>query len=671
MDIAELGFSVDTAPVKRASGDLTKMAAAARGAASDASKVDKSMAGVAAGTASAGKAAGSSSMGFRNLGMQLNQVAQQGAVTGNYMQALAIQLPDMLIGFGALGIAAGIAAGALAPLIVGLTGAGDAAEELGDMFDDLEKSMKAYSESAELARKSTGDLREEFGNVTPEFRRMLDVMAEIDLQRTQLQIDKINKALADHISIREQGATLQDLSRFFNLRIEGGIGRGAAAAGRELRESVATAKELSAAFNDARRELIESEGSLKEQAAAMQRLFDATVALADADGKRTEEEIALIESMGQTLQKMQQQQAEQDKTKNIVEALVSNYDVAKTLVSEISGLTDGWLAKTKTLAGAAWDYVGALGAARNARLEESTVSALETRRMIADEDAAMSMDLTPARVPTNPFDKPKAKGGGGMSDAQKLHNELLQEAERLFDATRTAAESYGLELQGLQTLLDGDYITQDTFNRGVKIADETFRDAVDSAAEYSAGIGSLREMLESGAISQETFNAALEQAKNKMDALKEAGDFMKQTIGDAFIDAITGAQSFEDAMHSLAKAIARAALQAAFFGDGPFGNLWGGGGGLFDILGFHTGTNYAPGGTALVGERGPELVNLPKGSQVIPAQKTARMMDQEIKPNVSTTVQNHIYFDADTVRAKILNTPAGERDIVRIVSENQ
>lgn len=33
---------------------------------------------------------------------------------------------------------------------------------------------------------------------------------------------------------------------------------------------------------------------------------------------------------------------------------------------------------------------------------------------------------------------------------------------------------------------------------------------------------------------------------------------------------------------------------------------------------FADGTNYAPGGLALVGERGPELVNLPRGSQVTP-----------------------------------------------------
>ena len=36
------------------------------------------------------------------------------------------------------------------------------------------------------------------------------------------------------------------------------------------------------------------------------------------------------------------------------------------------------------------------------------------------------------------------------------------------------------------------------------------------------------------------------------------------------------------------------------------------------VPGFAAGTNYAPGGLALVGEKGPELVNLPRGSQVTP-----------------------------------------------------
>jgi hypothetical protein len=41
---------------------------------------------------------------------------------------------------------------------------------------------------------------------------------------------------------------------------------------------------------------------------------------------------------------------------------------------------------------------------------------------------------------------------------------------------------------------------------------------------------------------------------------------------------------------------------------------------------FATGTLSAPGGMALVGERGPEMVNLPRGSRVTPAAQTASMM---------------------------------------------
>jgi hypothetical protein len=41
---------------------------------------------------------------------------------------------------------------------------------------------------------------------------------------------------------------------------------------------------------------------------------------------------------------------------------------------------------------------------------------------------------------------------------------------------------------------------------------------------------------------------------------------------------------------------------------------------------FATGTLSAPGGMALVGERGPEMVNLPRGARVTPAAQTASMM---------------------------------------------
>jgi hypothetical protein len=43
------------------------------------------------------------------------------------------------------------------------------------------------------------------------------------------------------------------------------------------------------------------------------------------------------------------------------------------------------------------------------------------------------------------------------------------------------------------------------------------------------------------------------------------------------------------------------------------------------VPGFANGTRFAPGGLAMVGERGPELVNLPRGSQVIPNRELSSM----------------------------------------------
>lgn len=120
-----------------------------------------------------------------------------------------------------------------------------------------------------------------------------------------------------------------------------------------------------------------------------------------------------------------------------------------------------------------------------------------------------------------------------------------------------------------------------------------------------------------------------------------------------------GAGSATDAVNKLAEAAGSATKGLDTFGGGlgkigeslstnffpaapsaPSGG--GGGGGIFGWLGglfspnlskyagltglFADGTNYAPGGMAIVGERGPELVNLPQGSQVFDTNRSSRMM---------------------------------------------
>lgn len=64
---------------------------------------------------------------------------------------------------------------------------------------------------------------------------------------------------------------------------------------------------------------------------------------------------------------------------------------------------------------------------------------------------------------------------------------------------------------------------------------------------------------------------------------------------------------------------------------------------LPSIPGFATGTAFAPGGMALVGERGPELIDLPRGSRVYDNQETQRMGG-----GGTTTIENH-YHVADAL----------------------
>lgn len=90
---------------------------------------------------------------------------------------------------------------------------------------------------------------------------------------------------------------------------------------------------------------------------------------------------------------------------------------------------------------------------------------------------------------------------------------------------------------------------------------------------------------------------------------------------------------FQSVIQDMIAALVRLGIQKAI--TAAIGGLTGGGGlpgtagGMdlrgFSIPGFAGGTDFAPGGIALVGEDGPELVNLRRGSQVIPNHELGSM----------------------------------------------
>lgn len=89
----------------------------------------------------------------RMFAMHLSQAAQQGAVTGNYLQALAYQLPDLGLRFGVLGIGIAAVAGVILPALVGAMQATSAkAKAMETAFETLTEKTEAFKVSAAAIR---------------------------------------------------------------------------------------------------------------------------------------------------------------------------------------------------------------------------------------------------------------------------------------------------------------------------------------------------------------------------------------------------------------------------------------------------------------------------------------------------------------------------------------
>jgi len=120
---------------------------------------------------------------------------------------------------------------------------------------------------------------------------------------------------------------------------------------------------------------------------------------------------------------------------------------------------------------------------------------------------------------------------------------------------------------------------------------------------------------------------------SRTEELNDSFDAIGMTVSDAFKGMLTGAMSWKDGMRSLIGSVIDQLWKLFVVQKivGIISSALGGATGTPKSFTpttavkpppfFAKGTTYAPGGMAVVGEQGPELVNLPKGSQVIPNHK--------------------------------------------------
>lgn len=258
--------------------------------------------------------------------------------------------------------------------------------------------------------------------------------------------------------------------------------------------------------------------------------------------------------------------------------------------------------------------------------------------------------------------KTSALNKSRLADMQNLVAQARFLASQPFATADQIQQAKQLELQLAQLAAQTDLLA-DKFNK-------TFGDAFSSAfSDFITGTKTAKEAF-NDFVKQVTKQISDLASQNiasalfgKGGALSGAGDFFSKIFGGGLGDvakdtgavALTSAATLQTtaatsllaagaALDAAAAALSASAASSAIgSGGGLFGGLFGGGGGglgLFDgIAGLASGTNFAGGGLTLVGEKGPELVNLPRGAQVIPndvlrSRRASRQISQTIIVNV-------------------------------------
>lgn len=146
-----------------------------------------------------------------------------------------------------------------------------------------------------------------------------------------------------------------------------------------------------------------------------------------------------------------------------------------------------------------------------------------------------------------------------------------------------------------------------------------------------------------------------------MDAITEAQDRYNEsvrdgaeTVADLFTSIVDGSKSAKEALADLLAQMAQVQFQKALLGlsesGGFIGTAFSALSGALTVGSNAQGTDFWRGGPTWVGEQGPEIVNLPRGSQVIDA-PTSRKMAQASEGGV--TVTNHYTIDARGAEAGV------------------
>lgn len=399
---------------------------------------------------------------LQNAGYQVSDFFVQVAGGTAPSRALAQQLPQLLQGFGLLGVAASVLIAALPSLwSMFSSGAGDA-EALEEQVKSLADAMKAYEAAAQAASAKPSDLFAKFGADAGQAKEALEIQRQIAAARAQNALTQTSRSIVDLFGVPDDA----DLERV-KQRIA------------ELKEAIANAAAdpdqiYKFDFGTAQREL----------AALESRTVNSFSAITDAIGQSLEGNEAQVMAVVAALRQVEQANgvaAQAEAMANLRTALIEAADGGRTLNEEamllLGSLTDAelaalGLAQVDIASGIAAGADEADRLARNLARAQAAQSMLD-QMAIEFSPGGQAMLKYGGRTPGGTDaqnaladrNKPKevrgGRGGGGGGGADPD----IARAKALTEGVRTETEKYAAALEEVNRLKQKGLITDETYNR--------------------------------------------------------------------------------------------------------------------------------------------------------------------------------------------------------------
>ena len=538
---------------------------------------------VTQGTVRVAEAANRSTGNMRMFGQQLSQVAQQGAATGQWAQAFAIQAADIGLAFGPVGMAIGAVLTVLPSLVMGFMEAGGGA-------DDLDDSLSSLAEAMSHLRSVQGDINGDFSKLTGEFgnnaaaaKELLEIqrqLAEVRATRAFGQaaggisaalggeefsnVTAVQEGIAALDALRAKEQEILDKMAEINGAGFGGMTGAATASGESLsslqRQLEAVSQEIYGYSQfDAVLTKLTSEFGLSSEAAR-----ELVLAATEVNGALTlEEQVDAAQNLAQMLEE-------------VTAGFTVGSDEAHTLYQQLLD------AVTAGLQLEGMDYASSIsaGADQASRLADEMQRAVNNAISLAAQGISnLRQSELRLQYRNDPVGLAGAMAREEFGDVSGFDPILRGELEKQRDAFIANAEATEANKQALIEWQKAQAAAASGSGRRgggggggsrggaseaakelqqlMREGESITKSVMTAQEEYSAAIAQAARLLDVGAISQETYNRHVDQLGVE---LQEAqfGDLIGQIedVSDALAQAIVNGDSLGDTFANLFKRMA-------------------------------------------------------------------------------------------------------------------